>query len=256
MPRANRYFLPGRVYHLTHRCHNREFLLRFGKDRQAYRKKLRQHAAASEVTVLDYCVTCNHVHLLVFSEEAGLISRFMQAVQGEFAQAYNWRKGRTGAYWSDRFHSTLVEPGGHLERCMVYVGLNMVRCGVVSHPREWEWCGYSELMGLRQRYRLLNQERVLELLGCSAVSDFRRNYEAMILERIARDQMKRDPKWTEAIAVGSRDFVHQAESRIKGRRHLEIVSDQGDWVLKEVESPYSVRGQEGDCGFPAGRSIA
>jgi REP element-mobilizing transposase RayT len=30
MPRANRYILPGRVYHLTHRCHDRQFLLRNG----------------------------------------------------------------------------------------------------------------------------------------------------------------------------------------------------------------------------------
>jgi putative transposase len=27
MPRANRYFLPGYVWHITHRCHKREFLL-------------------------------------------------------------------------------------------------------------------------------------------------------------------------------------------------------------------------------------
>jgi REP element-mobilizing transposase RayT len=29
MPRANRYFLPGQVYHLTHRCHNRQFRKRY-----------------------------------------------------------------------------------------------------------------------------------------------------------------------------------------------------------------------------------
>ncbi|MFO1498704.1 MAG: hypothetical protein U1G07_09975 [Verrucomicrobiota bacterium] len=29
MPRANRYFVPGKLYHLTHRCHNRRFLFKF-----------------------------------------------------------------------------------------------------------------------------------------------------------------------------------------------------------------------------------
>jgi hypothetical protein len=29
MPRANRYFLPGYIWHITHRCHQKEFLLRF-----------------------------------------------------------------------------------------------------------------------------------------------------------------------------------------------------------------------------------
>ncbi len=33
MPRANRYFVPGKFYHLTHRCHDRQFLLKFVRDR-------------------------------------------------------------------------------------------------------------------------------------------------------------------------------------------------------------------------------
>jgi hypothetical protein len=37
MPRANRYILPGYIYHLTQRCHNRKFLLRFRLDREKIR---------------------------------------------------------------------------------------------------------------------------------------------------------------------------------------------------------------------------
>lgn len=33
MARANRHYVPGHVWHLTHRCHKREFLLKFSKDR-------------------------------------------------------------------------------------------------------------------------------------------------------------------------------------------------------------------------------
>jgi len=29
MPRANRYFLPGHVWHITHRCHHKTLLLKF-----------------------------------------------------------------------------------------------------------------------------------------------------------------------------------------------------------------------------------
>jgi hypothetical protein len=36
MPRAHRYFLPNHVWHITHRCHKKEFLLEFAKDREAY----------------------------------------------------------------------------------------------------------------------------------------------------------------------------------------------------------------------------
>ncbi len=36
MPRANRYFLPDHVWHITHRCHKEEFLLKFAKDRKRF----------------------------------------------------------------------------------------------------------------------------------------------------------------------------------------------------------------------------
>jgi putative transposase len=139
MPRANRYFVPGHVYHLTHRCHDRQFLLKFARDRDDYQKRLREVLARFDVSLLDYCQTSNHVHLLSRSESPDQISRFMQVLEGEFAQAYNRRKKRSGAFWSDRFHSTIIQPGGHLMRCMVYIGLNMRRCGMVRHPREPQW---------------------------------------------------------------------------------------------------------------------
>jgi hypothetical protein len=36
MPRANRHFLPGQLWHLTHRCHEKAFLLKFARDRRRY----------------------------------------------------------------------------------------------------------------------------------------------------------------------------------------------------------------------------
>ncbi|MDA1274876.1 MAG: transposase [Verrucomicrobia bacterium] len=201
--------------------------------------KLREEAAHFDISLLDYCETSNHVHLLAFAEDTGQICQFMQRVEGQFAQSYNRRKKRRGAFWEDRFHSTTVEPGGHLEACMVYIALNMVRCGVVTHPREWPWCGYHELMGLRQRFRILDFEQTLALLGAVSAEEFRRNYEAMIQERIAKDQKKREPRWTEAIAVGSESFVREAASRVEHRQRLEIELNGENWVLKEPGVHYN-----------------
>ena len=36
MPRANRHFLPGQIWHITHRCHEKSFRLEFPRDRRAY----------------------------------------------------------------------------------------------------------------------------------------------------------------------------------------------------------------------------
>jgi putative transposase len=238
MPRANRYFVAGQIYHLTHRCHDRQFHLKFARDRNAYRMKLWQALGQFDVSLLDYCLTSNHVHLLTRAEDTEQISCFMQKVAGEFAQGYNRRKHRSGAFWEDRFHSTMIQPDGHLHRCMVYLALNMVRCGAVEHPRQWPWCGYQELMGLRQRFRLLDFEHVLELMGGISASEFRLNHEAAIYKRIARKELQREPKWTESIAVGVEDYVRERAAQIRGRQQLEIEGSDGTWTLKDAATPY------------------
>ncbi len=43
-------------------------------------------------------------------------------------------------------------------RC--HIELNMVRCGLVAHPKEWDWVGYHEIMGEGRRYRLIDLERL------------------------------------------------------------------------------------------------
>jgi hypothetical protein len=38
--RAHRHYIPGHARHLTHRCHSREFLLKFAKDRHRWSRRL------------------------------------------------------------------------------------------------------------------------------------------------------------------------------------------------------------------------
>ena len=40
MPRANRYFVPGFVWHITHRCHKQQSLLKFARDRRTWTRWL------------------------------------------------------------------------------------------------------------------------------------------------------------------------------------------------------------------------
>jgi putative transposase len=239
MPRANRLRGDGGVFHLTHRCHNRAFLLRFARDRDAYRAKVREHLRRFDVALLDYCITSNHVHLLLDASDRLDVSGFMREVAGEAARAYNRRKGRTNAFWGDNYHATLVEGGDYLWRCLRYIELNMVRCGVVTHPREWPWVGYHEIMGTRHRFRLLDLERLCWRLGASSIEDLRLNLAATLDEAIARDKVKREPCWTESLAVGSISFVERVKPLILSRRETAIVETADSvWALRESTIPY------------------
>ena len=42
MGRAHRLTVEGGIFHVTHRCHNQAILLKFARDRDAYREKLRE----------------------------------------------------------------------------------------------------------------------------------------------------------------------------------------------------------------------
>jgi putative transposase len=69
MPRANRYHVPGRIWHITHRCRKKEFLLKFIRDRRGWVHWLFEAKKRYGLFVLNYMVTSNHIHLLVVDDE-------------------------------------------------------------------------------------------------------------------------------------------------------------------------------------------
>ena len=91
------------------------------------------------MSVLNYMVTSNHVHLLVFDDGGrNVIPDSIKLVAGRTGQEYNVRKKRQGAFWEDRYHATAVESNRYLRQCITYIDMNMVRAGVVEHPSKWE----------------------------------------------------------------------------------------------------------------------
>jgi REP-associated tyrosine transposase len=88
MPRANRHYLPGEIWHLTHRYHQRQFLLRYARDRHAWMGWLYEVCKRFGLCVLNYMVASNHIHLLVY-DQAGrqVIPESMQLVAGRSGQA-------------------------------------------------------------------------------------------------------------------------------------------------------------------------
>jgi putative transposase len=231
--------LPGYAYHLTHRCHDRAWLLKLAVDRDEYRRRLRAALARSGVSLVGYCITSNHVHLLAVAGEPETVPAFMQKVQGEFAEWYNRRRARSGAYWDGRYGCTMVESGRHLWNCATYIDLNMVRAGAVAHPREWRWCGYDELSGRRSRYRLLDSEKVAEYLGGGSGAGLAGDYESAVAEALARGRLEREPEWTEALGVGSREFVDELAGGLRNRARLEFrEATDGAWTVREPESAY------------------
>ena len=62
----------------------------------------------------------------------------------------------------------------------------------------------------------------MELLGIPSIEELRRSHKGWVEEALARPEQVRESKWTESVAVGSRDFVDTIKRKLgvraKGRR--------------------------------------
>jgi len=241
MARAKRHFLPGLVWHITHRCHKKEFLLRFYKDKRRWLSWLFQAKKRYGLRILDYMVTSNHIHLLVFDDgRRNVIPRSIHLIAGRTAQEYNQRKKRTGAFWEDRYHATAVERGSHLIQCIMYIDMNMVRAGVVKHPEAWPFCGYNEIQNNRQRYSMIDYRRLMDLLNIENIEDFRTFHREWIEKSIAAKNFERESKWTESIAVGSKSFIEKTKEQLGNKaRGRKAIENTGTYELRERQGSYS-----------------
>ena len=241
MARAKRHFIPGYIWHITHRCHKREFLLKFSKDRHRYLKWLYQARKRYGLTVLNYMVTSNHIHLLVLDTgKRDVIPRSMQLVAGRTGQEYNQRKNRSGAFWEDRYHATAVESGKHLERCLVYIDTNMVRAGMVDHPSKWPFSGYNEIQKPRRKNVLIDYERLQGLLGADSYDQLKKSHKSWVEAHLEDGAKERQSEWTGSIAVGSKSFIENVKRRLgfraKGR---EIIAGEDVYQLRERSASYN-----------------
>jgi len=241
MPRANRHYLSGYVWHITHRCHKKEFLLKFARDKEVWVQWVFEAKKRYRLSVLNYMVTSNHIHLLVADDgDRETIPNSIQLIAGRTGQEFNQRKGRKGAFWEDRYHATAIERGDHLFRCLVYIDLNMVRAGVVNHPCEWHFCGYQEIQKPKQRYRIIDYPKLMASLGMEDLQRLQERCRGWVEETLNAGNHIREGKWSESIAVGSERFVMNTWDRLgiraKGR---EIIGEAGSYELRESPAPYN-----------------
>jgi putative transposase len=70
-----------------------------------------------------------------------------------------------------------------------------------------------------------------------------KEYHRQWVEEILKNgSNRRDAKWSESIAVGDKEFVAEAKSKLGaraiGRKILEV-ADNGDYELREMQFPYN-----------------
>ncbi len=214
--------------------------MKFDKDKKQWRDWLFEAKKRFGLCILNYTITSNHIHLLVYDRKEDVIPRSIQLIAGRTAREFNRRKKRKGAFWEDRYHATAVQTGSHLIQCLVYIDLNMVRAGVVSHPSEWAFSGYNELQHPKQRYAILDPERLSCLLGMPDDGKLSRYHHQWVENVLASGSTCREQKWSESIAIGDKAFVQATKSELGWRAVGRKVSgEHDDYQLRETCEPYN-----------------
>jgi hypothetical protein len=95
----------------------------------------------------------------------------------------------------------------------VYVDLNMVRAGVVTHPSEWKWSGYHEIQQPKARYRLIDHKKLLALLDVDSSTALATAHRGWIASQLQRSP-EREERYSKSIAIGSQSFVESVKVKM------------------------------------------
>lgn len=114
------------------------------------------------------------------------ISEFMRSLNRAFTNWYNARTNSRGPFWADRFKSVILKTSLAIRECMLYIDLNPVRAGLVTHPEDFE--------GSSCHLRLIGKDKWLvainEIMGQNNKQDSLRYYRQLLYERGALPNRK------------------------------------------------------------------
>jgi len=104
---------------------------------------------------------------------------------------------------------------------------------------EWPFSGYREIQNRRQRYGIIEYQRLLTLLQVRDLQGVQETCRHAIEQAFGSKNQLRKSKWSGTIAVGSKHFVEATKDRLgikaKGRRVLE---EDGSYEVREPAAAY------------------
>jgi len=229
MARPLRINFPGALYHITARGNEKKNIYFCDEDRHHFLRMLAKAITRFNWVCYDYCLMCNHYHLVIETPLANL-SQGMKYLNGMYSQYINWRYKRVGHLFQGRFHAILVEKESHwLEVCR-YVVLNPVRAGICDEAEDYIWSSYRAHRGLVSTPAFLTSSAILPFLG----PDLKKSQEAYeVFVKNGKEARPFDHVRGQ-IFLGSEAFI--ASFQEDGRKHRGIPKSQTDVLRPSLKT--------------------
>ena len=104
----------------------------------------------------------------------------------------------------------------------------------MDHPEKWPFCGYNEIQHPPERYRIIDLDSLVSLMGFTELLDFQSAHRKWIQASLDTNDTSRQAHWTESIATGSKSFVKNVKKQLgfkaKGKS---ITGDRQQHQLRE-----------------------
>ena len=148
MPRAARKTSASGIYHIMLRGIDRQLIFEEDED---YEKFLEIVADCKEVSLFKlyaYCLMGNHAHLLIEIKFEGL-EQIFKRIGAKYVHWFNWKYGRAGHLFQDRFKSEPVENTGYFLTVIRCIHQNPVKAQLSDSVEAYRWSSYKEYAGKR-----------------------------------------------------------------------------------------------------------
>jgi putative transposase len=138
MARLSRIIVPDIPHHVTQRGNRRQMLFTEPGDYALYRDLLAERCEKNGVSCWAYCLTPNHVHLILTPAARDGLSRAVGEAHRRYTAFVNARARETGHLFQGRFGCVAMDEA-HTLNAVRYLAFNPVRAGLCAAPGEWEW---------------------------------------------------------------------------------------------------------------------
>jgi REP element-mobilizing transposase RayT len=222
MPRPNRIFVEGGVYHVYNRLGRGEKAFAEETEAAAFVTLLRDVAERDGLTVFAWCLMSNHYHL---AARMGVVSldRPMRSLQQRVTRGINARNRVNGPLWQGRYRAKLVHDQHYLDQLLIYIHLNPVHAGIVDDPAKYCWSGHREVLG-KVKKPIVDVDEVLRVFGTrrrSARAAYVRRLKGSFEEEWMGEEPGRLPWWRLGRpSKGEEKDPEAAVRELRGRKEL------------------------------------
>lgn len=210
MPRIPRSYLKTQYFHVITQGLNKSYIFEKAEDIKYYIKIMYKLEQDQSVKIISYCIMNNHAHMLIRSEFAEELGKYMQRLNTKYAMYYNKKYQRVGYVFKNRYKSEGIYDKRYLYNCINYIYNNPVKAGICNNASEYPYSNYKKInleaseeykfVEIDENYKFMEADENEEVAYKSIIRDFLSN------NQIELKDLKKDNKLLKEIIVTLRKY--------------------------------------------------